>query len=312
MNIDFARLAHVLKRVTTDYRWSLYYLQRTLYHPILREWLATLISYFLPRKTSQSLPKDSRVFHLVQTLKDDGLVILDNFVTPQQVTDIKAFLSTKLCADPQRPGKAKFSSPEFAHKCCVHAYYEPDDIVKAPHLLELANSPTILSIVEQVFGAKPTISLLQVWWLMAGFDMKENSEEIYAKRPLEFHRDIDDWSEIKFFIYLTDVDEEAGPHAFIKESHTWLLPFRKRALDFDSPNFPMPENLIKLTGKAGLAWLENSYGLHRAIIPTQNHRLIVAVTYTLFPLPFSPKSPIYKHQGNRHLDSYINRIYVAS
>ncbi|MEH2348531.1 MAG: phytanoyl-CoA dioxygenase family protein [Nostoc sp.] len=303
------RYIRLTKQGLTDYKWSLYYFQMTILNPNLRRLIAYLFSYFLPKTRNRKIDIETR--KNIQSLQEDGLVVLDNFVTKTQIKEMRSYLSTKLCIDRHRPGNGKFSAPGFADKSSIHAYYTPEDIVDTPHLLELANETRVLSIIENIFGAKPTISLMQIWWLLSGFDVQANLNERYFTHPGEFHRDLDDWSEIKLFIYLTDVDESSGPHAFIKKSHTWLLPPRTRDVDIDdNPNFPIEDNLIKLTGEAGLAWLENSYVLHRSIIPKNKHRLILAVTYTLFPLPLGPKKPLRSYPKPNQFNTYTNRIYL--
>lgn len=308
METKIARYVRLIKQGVTDYKWTLYYFQMLILNPNNRNLIGFLWTYLLPkspkRKINLQIQKD------IQTLKENGLVVLDNFVTKAQIEDIKSYLSTKLCIDRQRPGNETFIAPRLAPKSCIHAYYRLEEIVHIPHLLELANEKRILAIIEEIFGAKPTISMIHIWWLLSGFDTHANSNERYFTHPGEFHRDVDDWSEIKLFIYLTDVNESSGPHAYIKKSHKWVLPPKTRDLDINNPDFPIKENLIKLTGKAGLAWLENSYVLHRSLVPKNKHRLIVAVTYTLFPLPFGPKVPLRSCSDPNQFDPYINRIYL--
>lgn len=309
MRFNLSRYIRLIKQAVTDYRWFLFYLQRMDYNPKHRIFISYLLSLFLPKTPNNQIT--SEIQKLIQTLKEDGLVVLENFVDKTKIAEMRTYLATKLCFDPQRPELGGFSSPEMAHKSSVHAYYTPDDIVSVPHLLELANCPKLLTIIEDIFGAKPTIANLQIWWLLYGFDQAENSHEIYVNKPGEFHRDVDDWSEIKLFIYLTNVDEESGPHAFIKNSHTWLLPPRQRSIDINHPNYPLTDNLIKVTGEAGLAWLSNSYGLHRGMIPTHKHRLILSVTYSLFPLPYSPKNPCKSSPDDNKFDACINRVFLT-
>ncbi|MFB2773246.1 hypothetical protein ACE1AT_28835 [Pelatocladus sp. BLCC-F211] len=308
MKINFARYIRLIKQGITDYRWILFYIQRISYNPNHRRFVTRFLSYFLPK--SSILKTTTEIQKMIQVLQKDGLFILDNFVTESEIKEMRAYLATKFCFDPKYPGEEGFNSPEYVPKSCLHCYYKPEDIVDVPHLLDLVNNWKILTTIECLFGAKPTISLIQIWWLLQGFDFKANLEKRDITNPDEFHRDIDDWSEIKLFIYLTDVDEDSAPHAYIKKSHKWLLPFRERFLDINNTNFPVADNLIKLTGKAGLAWLENTYVLHRSLIPTKNHRLIIAVTYSLFPLPYAPKKPLLYCLDKNKFDSYINRIYL--
>lgn len=303
-----ARYIRLIKQGITDYRWLLFYIQRMDYHPGHRQFISSMIAKSLPKTLENEVNREN--IKLAQVIEKEGFIILDNFLSKSQLDEMKAYFNTKLCFDPYRPEKAGFTNPNQAHKSCIHAYYREQDILCAPHLLELANDPKILGVIEKIYGAKPTISLIHMWWLLHSFDVKANSHDIYVNNPKEFHRDVDDWSEIKLFIYLTDVDEGSGPHTFIKTSQTWLLPPKVRAIDFDNPAFSCAENLVTLTGLAGFAWLENTYGLHRATIPIDQHRLMLSVTYTLSPLPHAPKKPLCS--GKTQFDSYVNRVYLQS
>ncbi len=302
------RYIRLIKRGITDYRWLLFYIQRMDYNPNHRKFVSSIIAKFLPKTPDLQLSAESK--ELSKVLKEDGYVVLENFVSKVQVEEMRAYIAEKSCSDPDHPERGRFSSPDLAPKPSVHAYYTPEDAVNIPYIWELANDPKILSIIEDKFGAKPTISFLCVWWLLYGFDAEANPDHWYIKSPGEFHRDIDDWSQIRLYICLTGVDENTGPHAFIRSSHKWFLPPKTRAIDLDHPDFPMQDNLVKLTGEAGMAWLGDTYVLHRGTIPTKKHRLMLTVTYTFSPLPFAPKVPLLPCPDRNRFDPYINRVYM--
>jgi Phytanoyl-CoA dioxygenase (PhyH) len=306
--IGLARYIRLIKQGLTDYRWLLFYIQRMDYNPNHRKFVSSLIAKFLPKTPDRQLTDEAK--KLSETLKEDGYVVLEDFANKIQVEEMRSYLATKLCFDPDRPEMGKFSSPDLAPKPSIHAYYTPEDAVGIPHLWELANDPKILSIIEDRFGSKPTISLLYVWWLLYGFDAEANADHYYVKRPVEFHRDIDDWKQIRLYICLTDVDENVGPHTFIKSSHKWVLPPKVREIDLDNPDFPMRDNLVQLTGEAGMAWLGDTYVLHRGTIPTKQHRLMLTVTYTFFPEPHAPNVPLLPCPDPNRFDPYINRVYL--
>src|SRR5262249_20961007 len=199
--------------------------------------------------------------------------------------------------DPERPEEGGRHFCEIADESRGHLYYANEDLVHMPHFWELANDPLLLYIIEKTFGAKPTISYASVWWLLPGIARMADTDEV--------HRDVDDWAEMKLFFYLNDIDEESGPHAFVRGSHTWRLPTRRRSLNLANSEWPIVDNLVVLTGRSGLAWLENSYGLHQATIPKKKNRLMASVTYTLFPLPFGPKLPLASGLNNARFDPYI-------
>jgi hypothetical protein len=144
-----------------------------------------------------------------------------------------------------------------------------------------------------------------------GFDVEANSHEVYVRRPEEFHRDLDDFAELKLFVYLTDVDLTAGPHAMIRTSHKWDIPKGTRILELRDPGYKAIENLQRITGPAGTAWLQDSLVLHRGTIPTGKHRLMLSVTYTLLPIAVGPKKPLVQ-RGSFQFDPYINRVLTRA
>ena len=189
------------------------------------------------------------------------------------------------------------------------AYYSPEDVVRCPHIFDLANNPGVLAGLAQLFRCKPTIAYMTAWWSFAGHDKGEHAEL--------FHRDVDDWRFIKLFLYVTDVDEDAGPHAYVPGSHSVGKLLRIRRFNEDEVKEAFgPESIIRFTGPGGTCFLENTYGVHRGYPPARRNRLIVQVVYSLLPtLPGAPETPLVSDvhtQLNTPLDPYINRVYVRA
>jgi hypothetical protein len=67
---------------------------------------------------------------------------------------------------------------------------------------------------------KPTISALGLRW---SFPVPGQSSALQM-----FHRDSEDWRYLKVLVYLTDVDEDAGPHVYLHGSHLTQAPMRLR------------------------------------------------------------------------------------
>ena len=53
----------------------------------------------------------------------------------------------------------------------------------------------------------------------------------------KFHFDYSHLRSIRFFIYLTDVSEDAGPHTFIRSSHEENFKYPESNDDFYKPGF---------------------------------------------------------------------------
>ena len=166
----------------------------------------------------------------------------------------------------------------------------------------------MLSIVSGFLGAKPTISLITAWWSMPHKDGKAEEAEL-------FHRDVDDIRFVKLFCYLTDVDEVSGPHVFVPGSQNVdRLTKIRRYQDREILDAFGEKSLITFTGKAGTAFLENTYGFHRGVPPTQKPRLLFQVLYSLRNSIYGPDQPVGRIGVDgvpADIDPFINRVYLS-
>lgn len=297
------RLSTIAKKIA--YRFYppahiVYFLQRTVLHPARRDRFARWFASRLPKSTISV--RTEQQLNMARDLKQEGCVHIHDLVSPSQVGDILSFLETKPCYDRWRPDNGYFRISEAPSDCHVAPY--PDaEVVRCPHLLSFANHPDILAAVEELFGCKPTLSQLSVWWSLPGHIQPEEAEF--------FHRDVDEWHFIKLFVYLTDVDEGSGPHVFVKGSPAIpkLLPI-KRYNDCDVQREFGLEKVVHFTGKAGTAFLENTFGLHKGQMPTTNKRLLFQAQYSLFPIGIYKYSPSSRGIAHSCLDPYVNRLYL--
>ncbi len=173
------------------------------------------------------------------------------------------------------------------------AAFKFEDLARCTALVKLACDPAIVDIVRACIGCTPTISGFQAWYTFPGC-------------PAEmFHRNLVDFHSIRLFVYLTDVGPEDGPHQFIPFTHrieTLEQYFRSTGKTVDvrslfqgnSRNLVMAdveghfgEEIMTITGPAGFAFLENTYGLHREMRPGSSPRLMFSVIYTGLPLRYA-------------------------
>lgn len=69
------------------------------------------------------------------------------------------------------------------------------------------------AIAQEYLACKPIHDLVLMWW-SAPHSNKASSEAAQL-----YHFDMDHLKFLKFFIYLTDVDEHNGPHCYVRKSH---------------------------------------------------------------------------------------------
>ena len=170
-------------------------------------------------------------------------------------------------------------------------------------MLETINHPLVLETVGELFGCKPTISNVSMWWSLPGHATAEHAEL--------FHRDVDDWLFIKLFIYITDVDAGSGPHVFVRGSHNSAKLARiARYTDDEVAREFGKDNVLSLTAPAGTSFLENTYGMHKGQLPLSRRRLLLQAQYSLRPISILQYKPL-KVPASKAVDPYINRLYVA-
>ena len=149
--------------------------------------------------------------------------------------------------------------------------------------------------------------------------------------------DLDDLKFCKLFIYLTDVDEDSGPHTYIGGSHDleYINELRGQwpggAKEFNKWYFGSlrkTDGQVKrvfgrdpthLTGPRGTRFVADTFGTHKGVPPKRGDRLVCQVQYGVSPLLKEPIEPLRMgSDGTRHISDsattppldYVNRLFV--
>lgn len=303
------RSKRALGRLISDRTWRRFYVQRFVRVPAIRKFVSREIARRLPPATLTKIGVEAKQH--IANLREKGITVFRD-ASQRDIEALRSYLQQKECVDPDQPG-AGFLWPSGAGPGCVHAYYPIETLLAAPEVLRMANSPRILQLVENVFGCVPTISDINCWWLRHDFDFEvaKIRHDFYVETRKNYHRDIDDWSVLRYFIYLTDVDKQHGPHSYIPGSHNRVLNHR-RSVDLDKAYRQLYERRIDVTGAAGTGILMDPFGLHRGIVPAAGDRLILAVSYSLGTVNYTaPKTPPLLSSA-LNIDPFINRLYVRN
>lgn len=109
-----------------------------------------------------------------------------------------------------------------------------------------------------------------------------------ARESQRWHRDPEDIRMCKFFVYLSDVDQSAGPFSYIRGSHLGgayrLLFPQQRPWGSYPPDGAIEaavpkENFAVCTGKAGTVIFADTSGLHRGGYATHTERIMYTAGY---------------------------------
>lgn len=280
----------------------LYYGQRIVTSPPLRRAIVSSLQACVRLRQGSSgldpalTPQEREA---VQTIRSDGYAPFPSLFSAGQVADIHAFFRSKPLA--ARRSSIKPFTIDHVPEGVRIADYGTRDIIESPHILALANSPSLLRIAANYIGCKPTISALGLRW---SFPSTAAGSDVQA-----FHRDSDDWRYMKILVYLTDVDEQAGPHMYVKGTHTGRLSARlQHYRDADIQEKYGSDRTMIATGKAGFGFAVDTSGIHKGQVPARNARLMLQIQYSILPA-YAYRYEPHPYNGQLELDPYINRLF---
>jgi hypothetical protein len=246
----------------------------------------------------KSLFKKLDASKVVETLKEDGCCLGINLPSES----LNELLSYVEAADCYGDGDCQLGFPynqkEEAKRKSGRRFVRADYFnatLDCPAIEKLACDPKILEIASQYLGGEPLFTGSRLWWLFK----KELEDKALLLRNMTFlslrksaregsyffHYDLDDYRCLKFFFYLTEVDEQDG-HVCIRGSHkkkkfSHLLSLSRRRPDADVRSFYHDESIVNIYGKPGSGFAEDTFCFHKATVPTNRDRLVLLLQFTL-------------------------------
>jgi Phytanoyl-CoA dioxygenase (PhyH) len=220
---------------------------------------------------------------VVDRLKQDGYY--EGLQLPSDlVQDLLEFASSSVCHGNRHPEKG------FYYKDKAKILAENPDLLLAsfynlnlscPTLKIIEEDPQILKIAAHYLQSKPIWQGTIMWWSFAVNASQAGRD--YAAQL--YHMDLDDYRFIKFFFYLTDVDQNGGPHVIVKGTHNkkrfaHQLKMRRYS-DREIIDDYGADNVVTLCGSAGYGFVEDTLCFHKGYPPDSQDRLIVQVEFGL-------------------------------
>jgi hypothetical protein len=243
-------------------------------------------------------PRDKQSLDALQL---NGFDILNPAFSPEELSELDRFTKESEV----EYGRGSFNDAGLSGACLYSdvppkvrfAHYKTNELCRCPSAYRIANDKRLLSLVTAYLGAPATISTLTMWW---SFPSSEPPGGMQM-----FHHDRGDFRSCNLFVYLTDVSEATGPHAFVPKTHEMrtLYPYATQILQNDPAKLkkffkwmeqhrkPDQEvydyfgesNVQVFTGPKGTSFLEDTRGLHKATIPLSGPRLAFEIVYSVLP-----------------------------
>lgn len=281
-------------RIFIDKRYFYHNLQGNFTNYIFREYLKKIELLFYRKRVNLYKSSEHISLDKKNKLIENGIIENPIKLQGKISEDIEGYLRNKLCHDPEVKNSSYFKISE-AEPNIKKAYYMCEDVVQAPHVMEIANNKILLRYVSEYFGALPSIDYIGAWW-----SLPTDTPSLTQS----FHRDIDTLHSMKFFIYLTEVSENTGPHVYIKGSCKSNFNSIKDKMHSDQEieRFFEKEQVLNLVGPKGYCFLADTFGLHKGMPPIESPRLVLQVIYSLKQTPFGPKKPFLDYDKLKNID----------
>jgi hypothetical protein len=282
-------------------RVALYYAQRLVVAPWLRRSVARTMAWLigLGQSIDSWEPVGPQYTSVVSTLHQQGIATLSDFVSKDKADNILKYLQGQdvLLAD------GRLVPTQRLPPDTRMAVYPLQTLIKNSEVLSLITAAPVMRIAVDYLGCKPTLSGLGAHWSFPG-----NEPAVYTQH---FHRDLDDWRFVKLFVYLTDVDDGSGPHAYVMQSHRTAAHFRarpysQRAIDSHYGG----DKVHTVLGPRGTAFMADTYGIHAGMLPTHAPRLILQAQYSLLPVFAFHYEPV-EAEDTSDLDPCVTRLIIA-
>jgi hypothetical protein len=252
------------------------------------------ISFFTKRKISQY--KKHIYSNLVDKINEDGVFIVDNFLSETELSKIKKIIENykfKL-----RKTDKQFNDQSFKEE---YHYFDPNNpkavlyevdsnyLINQNIIQKIITKNNIYEICRDYFKAEPVFDNVSLS-ISSNFNKKENTGDAEAAQLFHFDLERPKW--LKFLIYINDINLNNGPHCYVKKTHLNNgIPFALRSRgyvrlkDYELEKFNLEKSV--LTAKAGTAIIEDTRGLHKGEKLVYGYRILlnIQMNNSLFGAP---------------------------
>ena len=200
-------------------------------------------------------------------VQENGYSIIENALSPQKLLSLKSEI-LKIHVHERVSSGGNFVGALSEATTLVGRYdLLPEDLLKSSEIRGLAFSKDWLQVGSFVMGQPVVFDGVNSWWMF------ESDPKFASLNAQAFHSDRERLSFLKFFFYLTDIDENTGPHVYADGTHkSRPIKFRGDRRYSDDELRTKGIDFTPIYGLAGTVIVANTQGLHKGVPPNlPNH-----------------------------------------
>ncbi len=222
----------------------------------------------------------------VAALRSDGFVRFGGLVDPATCDALEQLARRAPCDLMPAPTTGDATGVVDVDAPRAPKYSVPERAIAAEAVAQcLIADRSLHAVAAEYLGCEPVWSLTAMWW---SFPWEGGPSTEIAQL---FHEDRDHPTFLKFFLYLSDVDEGHGPHVYVRGSHDDRRPALRadrRFSDDEVARCYADEDLVTVCGPRGTLFAADTKGLHKGLPPVAGPRLVFQLEFagSLFGAPY--------------------------
>jgi hypothetical protein len=238
---------------------------------------------------------------VVNDLRERGYHVFDARLPDELCDRLLEYATTSPCTSRPMDGQGNDRAVKGIYprgKPEVARYdFSPQDLLGNKDVQNLLADLSFAGVAQDYLQARPIIDILSMWWHTDFSDKPDMDAAQY------YHFDMDRPNWVKFFVYLTDVTADSGPHTFVAGSHkvggipnSMLKKGYARLTDEEVEAFYDKKDIIEYTAPRGTIIAEDTRGLHKGKHVAKGDRLILQIQFSnsLFGMTY-PKATLGKN-----------------
>ena len=216
----------------------------------------------------------SEIDSCVTALKKDGVYVFQNRLPSDMIARM---VRSALLVPSEARGLSEDPAPYPRSNPVVGRYdINEDNTMASADMQNYCSDPALALTAAKYLGQPVIQDQTALWWTTT-----QGSPDASLNAWL-FHQDRDRLSFLKFFVYLTDVGPENGPHTYVRGTHLKvprMLATDGRKDDELIRAAGLWEEVIEQTGKAGTLMAVDTVGLHKGKPPKIDDRCVLQVEF---------------------------------